>query len=158
MFAEQRMCEEGKKIAEVFAMASELDDARYLLCDGTLYSRDDYPELYDAIGSSLRDGDTGFYVPDLYGRYIMGINSEVLIGGEGGEYEITLTTAQMPVHTHSYGSHTHLTTGTAPGPQPVAMSGIPSTPNTASSGSGQPHSNVAPYTLLFYYIVAKLEI
>lgn len=75
-------------------------------------SADNIPE-----GWALCDGTNG--TPDLRDRFIVGAGREYAVGDTGGAKEVTLTTAQMPKHSHtgstnSAGSHTHTgTTNTA---------------------------------------------
>src|SRR5690606_24439652 len=75
-------------------------------------SADNIPE-----GWALCDGTDG--TPDLRDRFIVGAGGEYAVGATGGAKEVTLTTAQMPKHSHtgstnSAGAHTHTgTTNTA---------------------------------------------
>src|SRR5690606_4649652 len=75
-------------------------------------SADNIPE-----GWALCDGTNG--TPDLRDRFIVGAGGEYAVGATGGAKEVTLTTAQMPKHSHtgstnSAGAHTHTgTTNTA---------------------------------------------
>lgn len=75
-------------------------------------SADNIPE-----GWALCDGTNG--TPDLRDRFIVGAGGEYTVGDTGGAKEVTLTTEQMPKHSHtgstnSAGSHTHTgTTNTA---------------------------------------------
>src|SRR5690606_16720903 len=68
-------------------------------------------------GWALCDGTNG--TPDLRDRFIVGAGREYAVGARGGAKEVTLTTAQMPKHSHtgitdSAGAHTHTgTTNTA---------------------------------------------
>ena len=68
----------------------------------------------DAIpsGWNLCDGSNG--TPDLRNRFIVGAGSTYQPGNTGGSDAVTLTTAQMPSHTHEHslsvasaGAHTH---------------------------------------------------
>lgn len=75
-------------------------------------SADNIPE-----GWALCDGTNG--TPDLRDRFIVGAGGEYAVGDTGGAKEVTLTTEQMPKHSHtgstnSAGAHTHTgTTNTA---------------------------------------------
>ena len=68
----------------------------------------------DAIPSGwwLCDGQNG--TPDLRNRFIVGAGSSYEVGNTGGSDSVTLTTEQMPPHTHGFsltaassGSHSH---------------------------------------------------
>ena len=78
----------------------------WLLCDGASYSTTDYADLFSVIGYrySSTSGDS-FNVPDLSGQFIRGSSdTSVLHDNSSGDNarSHTLTTAQMPSHSHSY--------------------------------------------------------
>lgn len=63
-------------------------------------------------GWLLCDGSNG--TPDLRNRFIVGAGSSYSVGNTGGSDSVTLTTAQIPSHTHEHnlsavsgGAHTH---------------------------------------------------
>ena len=69
----------------------------FLWCDGSEYSRSEYPELFAAIGTyyGSGDGSTTFNVPDLTGRSAVGADDNCIIGTMGGENIITLIDMNM---------------------------------------------------------------
>ena len=61
-------------------------------------------------GWNLCDGTNG--TPDLRDRFIVGVGSTYTVGATGGSSTVTLTSAQLPSHTHTgstnnAGNHTH---------------------------------------------------
>lgn len=49
----------------------------YLVCDGKLVNIDDYPELFNAIGTSWGgDGMNNFRLPDLRGYFLRGVSDD----------------------------------------------------------------------------------
>lgn len=62
----------------IFNFGMEKIPQDWLPCDGALYSRFDYPELFAAIGTTWGRGrnDTTFMVPDLRGLFIRGASAE----------------------------------------------------------------------------------
>jgi microcystin-dependent protein len=92
----------------------------WLLCSGQTVSRTTYSSLFAAIGTTYGSGDgsTTFALPDLRGRVVAGIDN--MGGSDAGRLDIanssgtvvgsqyvTLTSAEMPVHTHIQNSHHH---------------------------------------------------
>jgi microcystin-dependent protein len=80
--------------------------AGYLLCDGSAVSRTTYSALFAAIGTAfgIGDGSTTFNVPDLRGRVLAGYKGGDTnfgtLGASLGEAAHTLTTPEIPAHTH----------------------------------------------------------
>lgn len=90
----------------------------WLLCDGSAVSRTTYATLFSLIGSTYGNGDgiNTFNLPNMKGRMIVGLNSSDgsfdALGETGGSKTATLTTTELPAHTHtgttdSSGTHNH---------------------------------------------------
>ena len=86
-----------------------LPSGGWLWCRGQAVSRTTYSDLFATINTAYGSGDgsTTFNVPDKQG--IVGVGKRVAddIGDTGGAREVTLTSAQMPRHSHGGGSHSH---------------------------------------------------
>ena len=54
-----------------------LKDKGWLVCNGQIVSRDEYRELFDAIGTAFGrgDGSSTFHLPDLRGRFVRGVDA-----------------------------------------------------------------------------------
>lgn len=117
----------------------------------------------DAVpdGWALCDGTNG--TPDLRDRFVLGAGSKYGVGAKGGEETHKLTTAEMPIHSHSdykYNSQnrTGLTEVTVGAKSVLAQMSYPlndmtlwrGTGSTNSSGSGAAHNNMPPYYALCY--------
>lgn len=94
------------------------DFSGWLKCDGRSLSREEYPELFEIMGTTFgsNDADT-FKLPDLRGRVLgcagqgVGLTNRALGTVLGAETH-TLTSGEMPNHTHTAtssteGSHNH---------------------------------------------------
>jgi microcystin-dependent protein len=135
----------------------------YLLCNGSAVSRTTYSALF-AIVSSLYgagNGSSTFNVPDLRGKFMGGWDAGTsvltsvtvgmvegnVIGNAGGAQAVTLTTAQMPAHTHFVARE-----GTEGGDS--GFSGVPAAASifTGSTGGGGAHSNIPPALIVNFVI------
>lgn len=132
----------------------------WLLCYGQAVSRTSYSALFTSIGTTYGagDGSTTFNLPDFRGRVSAGKDnmggtaanrltsggsgvSGTTLGATGGAETHTLTTAQMPAHSHgladSQTAGGYSVTAANPGGPLGATS-------TASAGGGAAHNNTQP--------------
>lgn len=92
----------------------------YLFCDGALYNISDYAALYATLGTAFCNGmctSGTFAVPDMRGRVAVakgGTAFAVSIGMNVGAETHTVSSAEMPAHSHSSqtadSQHSHLWT------------------------------------------------
>ena len=102
-------------------------------------------------GWVLCDGNNS--TPDLRDRFVVGAGSGYSVGNTGGAASVTLTTNQIPSHTHSYSSANHPTSSgpeqnQSGGPEDRTTFNVSKT--TGSTGGGQSHENRPPYYALCY--------
>ena len=83
----------------------------FLVCNGSLISRTTYATLFSAIGTvwGAGNGSTTFNIPNLQGRFSIGSDNSRAVGDLGGTEDVTLTSGQIPSHSHSDGSLTTTT-------------------------------------------------
>ena len=90
----------------------------WLICDGRTLDRDEYPALFEVVGTSFGNTtSTNFKLPDLRGRVVGGIGNGVdlttrELGDAVGTERHTLSVEEMPSHNHggntsTNGNHTH---------------------------------------------------
>lgn len=139
----------------------------WLLCYGQAISRTTYSDLYAVVGTTYGAGDgaTTFNLPDLRGRVVAGkddmggvsanrltspLNGDVL-GGAAGSQSHTLTTAQLPAHTHynDFSGGFYGITGSGGSPGYISST---QGRQSGSTGNNQPHNNVQPTFILTYII------
>lgn len=133
----------------------------YLLADGSAVSRTTYSELFAIIGTTYGtgDGSTTFNLPNLKGRVPVGLDSNDtdfdILGETGGEKTHTLTTNEMPSHSHrlpisgTAGSDDYLIHSYATANRVLLG-------ETGAAGGGQPHNNLQPYIVQNYIIKVKM--
>jgi microcystin-dependent protein len=159
-------------IGEIRVFAGNFAPVGYAFCNGQLLSIAQNTALFSILGTTYGgNGTTNFALPDLQGRAALGQGQgpglqPYVIGEIGGEETVTLTVAEMPVHSHALEGAASQSTA-APGPSVVlgTTSGLvpaygganaitPLAPGAISPppGSGQPHENMQPYLVLNYII------
>lgn len=142
----------------------------WLLCYGQAVSRTDYADLFAVIGTDYGSGDgsTTFNVPDLRGRVVAGqddmggssanrltglsggVDGDTL-GAAGGAETHTLTTAQMPSHSHSQYTNAAgggLTRRLDDDGLSGSAQAVNQGQNTGDAGSGGAHNNVQPTMIM----------
>lgn len=148
----------------IFPFAGSTSPDGFLICDGQAVSRDEYDDLFAVIGTIYGSGNgtTTFNLPDLRGRVPVGVdvsqNEFDELGNNGGEKTHTLTTGEMPGHSHPH-SHTEITAsatiinGGLEAPAASALPGIGSTgSDSTSAGGSEAHNNLQPYLTLNFII------
>jgi microcystin-dependent protein len=72
----------------------------WLLCEGQKLPKDQYPELFDLIGTTYGGDATNFALPDLRSGVPIGAAPAYPLGQRGGGVFVTLTPDQLPQHRH----------------------------------------------------------
>lgn len=102
-------------VGSVLVYAGSVAPSGWLLCDGSAVSRIDYSTLFNVIGTTYGtgNGSTTFNLPNLQDRIPVGKGTTNMnLGITGGQDSVTLTTSELPEHSHSAsstaaGSHSH---------------------------------------------------
>jgi microcystin-dependent protein len=146
--------------------------AGWMTCDGQLVPISENEILFQAIGTTYGgDGQETFTLPNLSGRAAlhMGSNgtSTYTIGESAGVQSVTLTTNQIPLHTHPAVGDNNGSTTTSGSPSNgfygnTSPNNIYSTGAVAGrihpmmtlpvQGGSQPHDNMQPYLAITFII------
>ncbi len=133
-------------------------------CNGQLLAINQNQALFAILGTTYGgNGQTTFALPDLRGRTPVHMGNGVTLGQSAGEEAHTLTTLEMPMHTHIASASTAAPSQPSPAgglwAQSDAQNYSTATPNTqlsgaaiGSAGQSQPHSNMQPYLTLNFCI------
>lgn len=140
-------------IGTIIPFATSVIPSGMLLCDGTQYAREDYPELYAVLDSAFIVDTDNFIVPDLQGLFIKGASGDNP-GDTGGSHPISLSSNELPSHSHSYATHSLIPLTIGAG-APVTFYNIPDLPAVSgSTGSGNSFDARPPYLVLQYGIIS----
>ncbi len=151
-------------VGEIRLFAFGFAPKGWLPCDGTILPIVQSQALFSILGATYGgNGQTTFALPDLRGRAPVHFNRSLPLGESAGEEAHTLTVNEMPTHAHMAGANSAAgieftstdnvwaNTGAKDSYSPQNNSFM--SPNALSmAGSGQPHSNMQPYTVLNYCI------
>lgn len=154
-------------VGSIRLFAGNFEPAGWMFCDGRLLPISEHETLFTLIGTTYGgDGESTFALPDLRSRVPVhqgdGAGTSTIIGEAAGVETVTLTTAQIPVHTHpQLVSSTTASSRSAVGGIPAAApseavwaSGVASEAygQTTAAGGSQPHDNMQPYLGINYII------
>ncbi len=162
-------------IGEIKMFAGTFAPRGYALCDGQLLAVSQNDALFSLLGTTYGgDGRTTFGLPDLRGRVPIHAGSGPgltprHLGVKTGAENVTLTTQQIPSHTHT------LTASTAAGGEsspnnaqpaqstsavylkdPIAMAVVDlDNPSIAPVGGSQQHTNMQPFQCINFIIALQ---
>ena len=154
-------------VGEIRMFAGNFAPAGWMFCEGQLLPISEYETLFNLIGTTYGgDGQSTFALPDLRGRLPLHFGNGFTLAETGGAEQITLTTSQIPAHTHPL---LCAVSGGIPNSNPkggfwaasdvnqysnqaptVSMGNPPI--NSDSVGGSQPHNNFQPYLCIDFII------
>jgi microcystin-dependent protein len=157
-------------IGQIFIFAGNFAPASYQFCNGQLLSINNNQALFSILGTTYGgDGQNTFALPNLQSRAPIGAGQgpglgNFVLGQLGGTENVTLTSANLPSHSHAIGAVA--ATGNVSFPQATLFaigakpdlysgSGGNTTMNAAMVspvGSGAPFSHLRPYLAMSYII------
>ena len=155
-------------IGEIRMFAGNYAPVGWEFCDGQLLPIANHDVLFTIIGTTYGgDGQNDFALPNMQSRVPVHPGNGVGFPEEGGVESVTLTTQQIPLHTHP------LTASTADGNATQAGGNLPATSLNvtpyinaapdgpmnagaiAPTGGSQPHENRQPM-LAINFIIAMV--
>jgi len=143
---------DNSPIGSIVMFAAETIPENWLWCNGQSLAESGYPDLFALIGTTYGSAGSGFFnLPQTGFRVILGIDDFDELGDFGGTADHTLTTAELPAHSHDVGVSSATGSGNrvARGTSTAAV-----LQPTGSIGSGSAHNNMPPYRRLAYIIKA----
>lgn len=152
-------------VGEIRMFAGNFAPAGWMFCEGQLLPISEYETLFNLIGTTYGgDGQSTFALPDLRGRVPVHMGNGFTLAETGGVETVSLTSQQIPAHSHPFLAAGVNGDQINPGGNLPANSFnvtpyINDVPNgnmnagaiTATGGS-QPHSNFQPYLCVDFII------
>ena len=145
--------------------AGNFAPAGWMFCEGQLLPISEYDTLFNLIGTTYGgDGQSTFALPDLRGRIPLHQGNNFILAETGGAEEITLTTNQIPAHSHALLASNDQANATTPQSNVGAAAlntvtyykdppFVNLSPSAVSSvGGSQPHTNFQPYLCVDFII------
>jgi microcystin-dependent protein len=151
-------------VGEIRMFGGNFAPAGWMFCEGQILPISENQVLFQLIGTTYGgDGVNTFALPDLRGRVPLHAGNAFVQGQSGGAETVTLTTSQIPAHTHSFLASSDNAQGTAqarvlattPDYTPYVAGSATSAMSPSSIGSvggSQPHSNFQPYLCIDFII------
>ncbi len=155
-------------VGEIRMFAGNFAPAGWMFCEGQLLPISEYETLFNLIGTTYGgDGQSTFALPNLQSRFPLHVGSGFTLAQTGGSETVTLTTNQIPAHSHVPLATTAVGTlapnnavfATAQSTQTGVQVYTDQAPSTAlapncvgSAGGSQPHDNMHPFLAIDFII------
>jgi microcystin-dependent protein len=152
-------------VGEIRMFAGNFAPAGWMFCEGQLLPISEYETLFNLIGTTYGgDGQSTFALPDLRGRVPLHFGNGFTLAETGGVETVTLTTSQIPAHSHPLLATSSVATQQNVSPNLPAEATLfnpyininPSSPMASqaisSTGGSQPHNNFQPYLCVDFII------
>lgn len=158
-------------LGEIMLFAGNFVPQGYAACNGQVLPIAQYTALFSLLGTTYGgNGTSTFALPDLRSRIPVGYGqgtglSAYQLGQVGGQESVTLTTNQLPAHTHQLQGIAAPGTSADPtnnllandgrgGPQYIDTGATTalSSQSISAAGGNQAHENRSPYLALNYCI------
>ncbi|WP_394993478.1 phage tail protein [Emticicia sp.] len=152
-------------IGEIRMFAGNFAPSGWMFCSGQLLPISENDVLFQLIGTTYGgDGQSTFNLPNLQSRVPIHMGNGFILAETAGVEEVTLTTTQIPTHTHpmvatgnpaSSASPTNAILGTSS--QATMFFGDPpsqnmNVQNVGITGGSQPHTNLQPFLCINFII------
>lgn len=157
-------------VGEIRMFAGNFAPAGWEFCEGQLLPISEYETLFNLIGTTYGgDGQETFALPDLRGRIPIHFGASpsgitYQLAETGGAEEVTLTTQQIPAHSHPLFASNDNNSSPSPAGrvlarptaidlyQPAAPTAAMNAAMLTSVGGSQSHNNFQPYLCVDFII------
>lgn len=154
----------GPFVGEIRMFAGNFAPAGWAFCNGALIPISENETLFQLIGTTYGgDGQNNFALPNLQSRLPVHVGPGFTLGQSGGAETVTLTTSQIPAHSHVPQANSNAGNQQNPTGNVWAQNTLsqysPSPPDASldpaavgSAGGSQPHDNMIPFLVINFII------
>jgi microcystin-dependent protein len=152
-------------IGEIKLVPYNFAPRNWAYCNGQLLPINQNQALFSLLGTNYGgNGVTTFALPNLQGRVPMHRSDAHPLGESAGQAQVTLTLAQLPVHTHVIAASGTAADSASKDPAgrslarstaPAYVDGTPDlavAPVSSVTGGSQAHSTMQPYLTMSFVI------
>lgn len=151
-------------VGEIRMFAGNFAPVGWALCQGQLLAISENPTLFQLIGTTYGgDGQNTFALPDLQSRVPVHVGPGFALGQAAGAETVTLTTSQIPAHSHVAQCFNAAGNSASPANSVWALSATNLYSTAApsltmaiqavgSAGGSQPHDNMIPFLVINFII------
>jgi microcystin-dependent protein len=153
-------------LSEIRIVSFSFPPKGWALCNGQLMPILQNQALFSLLGTTFGgDGRDNFALPDLRGRVPIHAGGGHTLGERAGAESVTLSSTQIPQHTHTIRAISGSATTNDPSNAALASSAavyhapaslVNINPGSVSqSGGSQPHTNLQPFLVLNFCIALQ---
>jgi microcystin-dependent protein len=153
-------------LSEIRIMSFGYAPRGWAMCNGQLLPINQNQALFSLLGTTFGgNGQTNFALPDLRGNVPIHVGQGFTLGQKGGEQGHTLTTSEMPTHTHVSNASTNNGDNVIPTDNVFGVvAGLYGPANNLTSlqpaavtnaGGSQAHLNMQPFLVLNFCIALQ---
>ena len=153
-------------IGEIRMFAGNFAPMGWMFCSGQLLQISQNTPLFDLIGTTYGgDGQNTFALPNLQGRLPVHQGGGFTLAQSGGTETVTLTSTQIPLHSHTFqatastgaqknpvGNAPAIIVGGSAYNQDPPAAALAAQSIQPDGGGGQPHDNIQPYLCVNFII------
>jgi microcystin-dependent protein len=151
-------------VGEIRMFGGNFAPAGWAFCNGALMAIDQNDTLFNLIGTTYGgDGQSTFALPNLQSRVPVHVGPGFSLGQAGGAETVTLTTSQIPAHSHVPQCNNVGGSQSSPAGGLWAKSTLDdytsSSPTLSmspaaigSAGGSQPHDNMIPFLVVNFIL------
>ena len=107
VYANAQAAAAASVVGEIKMFGGATPPANWLSCNGASLSTTTYAKLFAVIGYAFGGSGANFNLPNLQGKFPIGVGGGYALAQTGGEATHVLAVGEMPAHNHGINDPTH---------------------------------------------------